>query len=181
MELFVTLAVAGILVGIAMPSLTTFVQNTRQTSEANSLIMSLDFARSEAIKEDANVLICASADGATCSGNVNPGGWATGWIVETTSAPITVLQAMPALGANNTLSAAFDAGAGLANISSVTFQPNGFVQAAAGSNIYNITYFTLCDIRGAAWAHDMEISPIGSVRSSSTAGQTLAGAALNCP
>jgi type IV fimbrial biogenesis protein FimT len=177
MELFVTLAVAGILVAIAMPSLTSFVQNSRQTSEVNSLIMGLDFARSEAIKEDANIQICASANGTTCSGDVNPGGWGTGWIVQTTSAPATVLQVMSALGANNTLSAAFNGN----NVSQVTFQANGFVQAAAGAGVYATTYFTLCDIRGATWARDVEITPIGAVQSSAKAGQNLAAAALSCP
>jgi type IV fimbrial biogenesis protein FimT len=180
-ELFVTLAVAGILVAVATPSLTVFVQNNRETSEGNSLVMSLDYARSEAIKEDATIQICASSDGQTCNVAAGAGAWASGWIVTTTTAAPTVLQVMSQLGANNTLSASFDSGAGPANISQVTFQPDGFVQAAAGSNVYNITYFTLCDERGATFARDVEISPIGSVQSSSTAGQTLAGAALTCP
>jgi type IV fimbrial biogenesis protein FimT len=167
-----------------MPSLTSFVQNSRQTSEANSLIMSLDFARTEAIKEDANVQICASANGQTCSGDVAAGGWWTGWIVQTLpptpNAP-TVLQAMPALGANNTLSATFTVAGVLGNISQVTFQANGFVQAAAGSNNWTSTYFTLCDVRGSTWARDVEITATGAVQASPTAGETLAGAAVNCP
>ena len=176
-ELLVTIAVAGIVVAIAVPSLTTFIQNTRQTSEANSLVMALDYARSEAIKEDANVEICASTDGATCSGDAAPGGWGTGWIVLTTVAPVTVLRVMPALGANNTLSAAFNGN----NVSQVTFQPNGFVQATGGAAQWFTTYFTLCDLRGATWARDVEITPIGAVQSSATAGQNLANAALACP
>ena len=176
-ELFVTLAVAGILLAFAAPSLTVFVQNTRETSEANSLVMSLDYARSEAIKQDANIEICTSNDGVNCSGNAAPGGWASGWIVLTTNAAPTVLQVMPALGAPNTLSAAFNGN----NIASVIFQANGFVQAAAGSGVYQTTFFTLCDARGAAFARDVEITPIGGVQSSATAGQNLAAGALNCP
>jgi type IV fimbrial biogenesis protein FimT len=177
LELLVTLTVAGILAAIATPSLTTFVQNSRETSEANSLVMALDYARSEAIKEDANVMVCASTDGQTCSGNANPGGWAGGWIVETTNAAPTVLQSMPALGANNTLSGAFN-GAGIA---AITFQPNGFVLGAANANLFFSTFFTLCDVRGAAFARDVEVTPIGAVQSSQTAGQNLAGQGLNCP
>jgi type IV fimbrial biogenesis protein FimT len=177
LELMVTIAVAGVLAAIAVPSLTTFIQNSRQTSEANSLVMALDYARSEAVKEDANVEVCASTDGATCSGNANPGGWGTGWIVETTGAAPTVLQSMAALGANNTLSGEFN-GAG---VSQVTFMPNGFVQATGGAGQFFTTYFTLCDTRGAAFAHDVEVTPVGGVQSSQTAGQNLAGQGLNCP
>jgi type IV fimbrial biogenesis protein FimT len=176
-ELLLTITIAGILVAIATPSLTTFIQNNRQTSEANSLVLALDYARSEAIKEDANVEVCASTDGMTCNGNANPGGWATGWIVETTAAAPTLLQSMPALDANNTLSAAFNGN----NVSEITFQPNGFVQATGGAAQWFPTYFTLCDVRGAAYARDVEVTPIGAVQSSQTAGQNLAGQPLGCP
>jgi len=176
-ELLLTITIAGILVALATPSLTTFIQNNRQTSEGNSLVMALDYARSEAIKEDANVEVCASVDGMNCSNNANPGGWATGWIVETTAAVPTVLQSMPALDANNTLSAAFNGN----NVAEVTFQPNGFVLGAANASLFVPTYFTLCDIRGAAFARDVEVSAIGSVQSAQTAGQNVNGGPLACP
>jgi type IV fimbrial biogenesis protein FimT len=179
-ELMVTIAVAAILVAIATPSLTTFIQNSRETSEANSLVMSLDYARSEAIKEDAPVEVCASADPYTaCSGDVAAGGWATGWIVQTTANPPIVLQVMPVLGGGNTLSASFNGN----NVSEVTFQPNGFVQAAGGANVFKTTYFTLCDTRGATYARDIEVTAIGGVQSSPTPGQDLLSPpqALACP
>lgn len=172
----VTVAVAAILLAIAVPSLTVFIQNSREDSEADSLISSLEYARSEAVKRDANVEVCASTDNATCSGAT---GWQTGWIVVTTATPATVLQASPALGGGNTLSAAFN-GAG---VSDVIFQPNGFVSAAAGAGQYKTTYFTLCDARGAKYARDIEVSAIGGVQSSSTPGQDLENPAhaLTCP
>lgn len=173
----VTLGVAAIMVGLAVPSLTVFVQNSREDAQADTIISSLQFARSEAVKRDANVEICASADQATCSGSSN---WATGWIVETTApAPVVVLQVVPALSGANTLSASFN-GAGA---NQVTFQSNGFNNAAGGAGIYVTTYFKLCDVRGAAYARDIEVSGIGAVQSSPTPGQTLdtPPKALACP
>jgi type IV fimbrial biogenesis protein FimT len=176
LELLVTVSVAAILIAIAVPSLTPFIQNSREDSEADSLISSIEYARSEAVKRDANVEVCASVDGSTCSPST---AWGTGWIVATTGTAPSVLEVMPALGGSNTLSATFN-GAGVGQI---TFQPNGFVQAAAGSGVYATTYFALCDQRGATSARDVEITAVGGVQSSSTPGHTLdtPPKALTCP
>lgn len=179
LELLVTISVAAILIAIAVPSLTMFIQNSREDAQADSLISSLEYARSEAVKRDANVEVCASADQATCS---NAASWATGWIVETVATPPaapTVLQVMSQLSGNNTLTGAFNGAA----VTQVTFQPNGFVQAAGGAGVYVNTYFTLCDSRGASKARDIEITGIGAVQASSTAGQNLdtPPKALACP
>jgi type IV fimbrial biogenesis protein FimT len=172
----VTIALAAILIGIAVPSLTMFVQNSRENSEAESLITSLSYARSEAVKRDANVEVCASTDGASCS---QSSAWNTGWIVETTGATPTVLQVMPALGVGNTLTGSLGGNA----VTEVTFQQDGFVQAAAGSGVYETTYFTLCDSRGAAYARDIEITATGAIEASDTPGETLGTPpqALTCP
>ena len=176
LELLVTFTVAAILIAIAIPSLTVFVQNSREDSQADSLLSSLAYARSEAVKRDANVVICSSSDGATCNGS---SAWSTGWIVATSGATPTVLQTMPQLDAGNTLSASFNGG----GVSQLTFQPSGFVQAAAGSGVYLTTYFTLCDRRGASYARDIEVAATGGIQSSSTPGQTLGipAQALVCP
>lgn len=176
LELLVAVSIAAILVGIAVPSLTSFIQNSREDSEADSLISSLGYARSEAVKRDADVTICASTDGSTCSGSTS---WGSGWIIETTTAPVTVLQSIPQLGASNTLSGNLNGAA----VSSVTFQQNGFDKAAAGAGVYATTYFTLCDTRGATYARDIEITAIGAVQASQTPGQTMDSPpkALTCP
>lgn len=179
LELLVTISVAAILVAVAIPGLTTFVQNSRDDSEADSLISSLQYARSEAVKRDANVEVCASSDEATCNGGT---AWNTGWIVETVAAPpaaAEVLQAIPALGGGNTLSGTLNGGP----VSEVTFQPNGFDAAAGGVGNYSTTYFKLCDSRGAKYARDVEITGIGSIQASPTPGQTLDSPpkAIGCP
>lgn len=169
------MSVAAILLAVAMPSLTSFIQNSREDSQADSLIATLGYARSEAVKRDADVEVCSSTDGSTCSGST---AWGTGWIVETTGATPTVLQTIQ-LGDSNTLSATFNGGA----VNQVTFQSSGFVKAAAGAGVYATTYFKLCDARGAAYARDIEITAIGGVQASQTLGQTLDSPpkALTCP
>ena len=60
-ELMVTLAVAGVLAGVAVPNLRSFIQNSRLSSASNDLLRSFNLARTEAIKRQANVVVCASA------------------------------------------------------------------------------------------------------------------------
>lgn len=84
MELMVALAVAGVILGIAVPNFRDFMRNSRLTSASNDLIASINLARTEAVKRQLPVAICASANpnGAppTCSG-----AWASGassaWVV----------------------------------------------------------------------------------------------------
>ncbi len=183
LELLVAVAVAAILLALAVPALRVFIQNNREDAEADSLISSLDYARSEAVKRDADVEVCASAVDTstpatpTCSGSTT---WNTGWIVETivpVAGTPAVLQVKSPLAAGNTLSATL----GGTGVTQITFQPDGFVAAAAGAGLYDTTYFTLCDSRGAAYARDIEISAVGAVEASPTPGQTLNGQALACP
>ncbi len=49
-ELLVTIAIIGIVMSIAIPNFTGTIRNSRLTTNANQLIASLNYARSEAIK-----------------------------------------------------------------------------------------------------------------------------------
>jgi len=77
-ELMVTLAVMVVLIAIAVPSFDSVRLSTRLNSYATALVASGQLARSEAIKRNAAVTLCVSADGASCS---TSGQWETGWIV----------------------------------------------------------------------------------------------------
>lgn len=75
-ELLVTIAVLAILVTIGFPSFQSSLRSNRVASANNELIASLSLARSEAVRSVRGGGICASSDGATCTGD-----WADGWIV----------------------------------------------------------------------------------------------------
>lgn len=92
-ELMVTIAVMAILLAIAVPSFTDAVLGSKLSSYANNFVASAHLARSEAIKRNTAVTLCASADGASCA---TAGGWQQGWIVLSGTTVIQRQQALPA-------------------------------------------------------------------------------------
>lgn len=77
-ELMVTLAVMGVLLGIGVPSFQRIQQSTRVASSFHLLTTSLALARMAAVKNHAPVSICPSSDGRYCRGDTV---WDEGWIV----------------------------------------------------------------------------------------------------
>jgi type IV fimbrial biogenesis protein FimT len=79
-ELMVTLAVAAVLTIVAAPSFSSFMQEQRFRSAMGMLLGDLNFARSEAIKRNAHVLVCprTSQSAASCNASND---WKSGWTV----------------------------------------------------------------------------------------------------
>lgn len=75
-ELMVSITILTILLMIAVPSFKSLLLGNQVKSMANTLDASLILARSEAQKRFAHVVICASSNGTSCTGNLGQG-----WIV----------------------------------------------------------------------------------------------------
>ncbi len=76
-ELMLTIAVTAVILTVGVPSFQGLMERNQLTSNINQIVSSLAFARSEAIKRNLPVALCASSNGENCSG----GGFETGWIV----------------------------------------------------------------------------------------------------
>jgi len=101
-ELMITIALAGILMTVAAPSMTRMIGANRVQAEVSGFVT----ARSEAIKEGQPVSVCASTDGSTC---LAANTWQKGWIVfpdpngnGTVDSGEAALRARPALRGNDT-------------------------------------------------------------------------------
>lgn len=75
-ELMITIAIVAILATLAVPSFNEIALSSKLNSVANSFAASAQLARSEAIKRNAPVTLCASSNGSSCTG-----AWKDGWIV----------------------------------------------------------------------------------------------------
>lgn len=69
-ELLVTIALIGILLGIAAPSFITFQRNSELTTTVNSFLAAASAARAEAMKRGLNAYVVPRT----------AGNWATGWV-----------------------------------------------------------------------------------------------------
>jgi len=174
-ELLITVVVLSILLGLAVPSFRSFMQNDQQWVQQNNLVLGLNTARSEAIKDDISgaAQICSSNNGTTCTATA----WDRGWIVlgvdpvNPQNAPKR-LQVVGALPTGTTLTEA-------SNNFSITFMSNGTLGALA--NAEPAVAFKMCDVRGPAHARYLQVTLMGRVMASPVVGQDLNGVALTCP
>lgn len=79
-ELMVTIAIAAILLGIAIPNFSEVIANNRMTAVTNEAVTALNFARSEAVKRGVRITICKSSNASSCAAS---GTWSQGWIIFT--------------------------------------------------------------------------------------------------
>lgn len=88
-ELLITVVILAILMAIAVPSFRNASLGSQLSAAANNLLASVQLARSEAIKRNTAVTLCATADGATCAAS---GGWEQGWIIRDAGAVVLQRQ-----------------------------------------------------------------------------------------
>ncbi|NND92737.1 MAG: prepilin-type N-terminal cleavage/methylation domain-containing protein [Granulosicoccus sp.] len=81
LELVITLAISAILVGMAMPSLQSFMGDSEMTATSNEFVYALQTARSEAIKRARPVGMCPSRNSMTVTPSCTGADYAGGWIV----------------------------------------------------------------------------------------------------
>lgn len=114
-ELMITLAIAGILATVALPSYRDFVRTQRVKSASFELVAALTLTRSEAIKRNANVVMTQAS-----------GGWQNGWTISWTdpaTSSATIIRNQAAyLGLTISDSAA---------VGSVTFRKDGRLDSTA--------------------------------------------------
>ena len=77
-EVLTVVAVAAVLAGSAGVALQDVGRTAKLSGHTYRLLSELNLARSEAIKRNARVVLCKSADGEACT---RSGGWEQGWIV----------------------------------------------------------------------------------------------------
>jgi len=82
-ELLIVLTIAAVLLAIGMPSFRDFVRETRAGSAMGTLNADIQLARSEAVKRNSRVLLCAraSATSSSCIGAPSTSAWMNGWLV----------------------------------------------------------------------------------------------------
>jgi len=134
-ELLVTLAIAGVLLGMAAPSFTEFIAQRSLTTAVNNFVLGVMLARSESVRRGQSVSVQA----------VNAGDsdneWGQGWCVVVGNGGdcTNALRNFAALDES-----VFDAGGNLNNVATLTFNSRGMLMGGLGGNP-NIDRLTLCN------------------------------------
>jgi len=89
LELIVTLAIAIILIGIAIPSFSDSIIRNRIASNVNNLLGAIHMARSEAVKLGTDIELCKK--NAASDGCANGGGWDQGWLIREVADTTSIL------------------------------------------------------------------------------------------
>lgn len=164
-EAVIALAVAGVLVGTAVPALTGALEAARASSARAALLASLTRSISHAGLTGSEVVLCPGR-GDGCRDTPD---WSGGWIAyadldgdRARDPTETLLHAEPALPGKVHLRTT-------SGRRRLVFQPNG---GNAGSNVT----FTLCDGRGIGKATTLVLANDGRMR----AGKPTEAAAISC-
>jgi type IV fimbrial biogenesis protein FimT len=121
-ELMITVAIAAILATIAVPSFNEAMLGSKLNTLANNFVASAQLARSEAIKRNRAVTLCASSNGSTCTG-----AWSEGWVVLADDGTVISRQ-IP-----------LPNGFRLSGVTSIAFQPTGVGATAANLTLCRAT------------------------------------------
>lgn len=108
-ELMIAIAILGVLVASAAPSLTGMVRDQRLKTASFDMFATLTYARSEALKRNGNINIVRTG-----------GDWAGGWSVQSGGVTLRSQNALP-----NVTVAALDNGNNPIAAATVTYQGNG--------------------------------------------------------
>jgi type IV fimbrial biogenesis protein FimT len=157
-EMLMTMAIAAVLLGIAVPSFRYVTNSNRIAGEINGLLGDLQFARAEAIKEGKNVTVCISTGGLNCD-NPNPAAWQNGWIVfrdpTNTGVPAvgSVLRVQKTFSGTDTF-----VSNGPNGITSISFNREGYAPVASN------TLITLHDSTNTnAWTRCLTLNFVGQI------------------
>jgi type IV fimbrial biogenesis protein FimT len=137
-EVMVVVAIVGILAALAIPSFTEMLRNNRLTSASSALQVSLNLARSEAIKRGADARVTVAA-------GTTAGAWANGWAVfedktadaNGSVAPTTNTSSINILEIVAAPSGPISASQTLPSINSFTYNGQGRIIDVAGGGVVN--------------------------------------------
>lgn len=152
-ELLVVIAVLGFLLGVGVPSFTSFIRDNRIDATANRVISNLNYARSEATSRSA--VITLERKGGTANA------WSTGWEIYTDAdagGNSTRVGGDLLLRDIDATSEGIDIISDAAGEPWISYRANGMLNEGG-----NPVVIAICDDRGAADGLDITINLAGRV------------------
>jgi type IV fimbrial biogenesis protein FimT len=160
-ELLVTVTIAAILMGIGVPSYRYVTYSNRVSTEINSLLGDLQYARSEAVKEGQMVTLCpANSTLDACAGGTS---WNGGWIIfsdinsnQTVAAAGNILRVRQAFTSNPQDTLASDN-----TLTFVSFNREGFATSFPATTTGYVTFTLHTTPLKSDWTRCLQLFPTG--------------------
>lgn len=162
-EFAVTLALVGIGLGLAIPSLQSLSANNQVVAAGNAIVTGMNLAKSGAITSGDNITICPTNNGTSCLN----GAWDGGWIVFNDingNGNVDNAEVIRVLLLDGNLTQS-----GFGNI--IVFQPNG--TTALGSDATITTCYADSSVTNLC--QNISVSTFGMIQSSEHEGVTVPG------
>lgn len=130
------MVIVAILMAVGVPSYRYVTTDNRMSTEVNTLLGDLEYARSEAVREGQTITVCAAQSTSSTSPSCAATGstaWQNGWIVfldvnndqQIDSTSDSVLRIQSALAGGDTFTSS--GAAGVSNLGAFSFNRSGFV------------------------------------------------------
>lgn len=177
-EILLTLTVAAILVAVAVPSFDGSIKNNKLNSAATGLLSEIVFARSEAVKRNLPVSICASTNGTACNTN----DWELGRLVFVDDgAGDSANSANGEVDSETILKSYNNVISGVA-IDATVFTANDHITFFGDGSVEEVGTMVLCDSRGeddSSFAKAINVTAIGQARLAYDSDETTDGVVNN--
>jgi len=150
LEIMITMVIAAILLSVAIPGMTAFIKNNKVLAETNGLMTALKTARSEAMTQRVNVIVCNTSDFINCGSGDN-------------YMAFTDTDSSGAVNGNDII---VYRGSLESNNHSIDYDKcsgcdDGIMFSSRGTAVNNNGTLTVCDDRGADYARAIIIESIG--------------------
>ena len=113
-ELLVTIGISVILLGVGVPSFTSYIANSKIRSASTDIIFAITFARSEAIKRNTTVVMEPVSSG-----------WQNGWTIKTGSSTLAQQNAYSSITITGPATLTYGNDGRLSGTTAPTFQISG--------------------------------------------------------
>ncbi len=163
LEILMTMGIASVLLTIGVPGLQTFTKNNHILSTTNIIMTALKTARSEAMTQRLDVVVCGTDDFVNCGGTVN-------YMAFTDADSNGAVNGSDTIVYTNLLSQSIE------YIECDTCSDDEtIIFNRRGTAIANNGTLTVCDDRGNSYARGIIIEPIGRSRSATDTDITADG------
>ncbi len=157
LDLMITISIGAILLAAGVPTFSATANKNQIDTTASQLLVSLNVARSEAVKRRRSVRVCPSVDSSSCS--TEDGAWNSGWLVFEDANSNNSADASEIIRLVNSLEPGLEIDVSDSMEVFVQFQPTG----AAIGNSGTAGTFTVCHSNTSIRAQILRISAAGGV------------------